>query len=96
MLKVPKNWPKDLPVPPPLPRRWFEDEKWLMDHELELAQQYPDQWVAVVNKEVVAVGKDAGAVEKLAREKTGEEEFPVWLVAPIRKVYSSHRVRVRR
>lgn len=87
-MRYPPNWPQDMPKPPPIPKRYFEDEKWLFEHENELAEKYPDQWVAVVNKEVVAAGKNLAEVERVAREKTGEEEFPVWLVTPTIKFYS--------
>jgi len=80
MRKIPKHWPKDVPIPPPIPKRWFEDERGLFEHIDDLKKQCPDQWVAVVNKEVVASGKNLAEVERLAEEKTGEKEFPVWLV----------------
>jgi hypothetical protein len=95
-MRYPKNWPKEVPKPPPVPKRYFEDEKWLFEHENELAEQYPDHWIAVVNREVVAVGKNLAEVEKSAGEKTGEREFPVWLVTPTRKFYGSHHVAVQR
>jgi hypothetical protein len=60
-----------------------------MQHSHELAQQYPDQWVAVFNKQVVAAGKNAGEVLQLAQEKTGEREIVMDLVSPIHKFYSS-------
>jgi len=85
---IPKNWPADLPIPPPIPKRWFEDEKWFMQHSSELAQQYPDQWVAVFNKQVIAAGKNASEVLRLAKEKTGGREIVIDLVSPTLKFYS--------
>lgn len=85
---IPKNWPAGVPLPPPIPKRWFEDSKWLSEHAHELAQQYPDRWVAVFNQEVVAAGKNAGEVLRLAQEKTGEREIVIDLVSPTRKFYS--------
>ncbi len=87
-MRYPPNWPKDVPKPPPIPKRWFEDEKWMNEHLRELREQYPDQWVAVVNGKVVAAGKNLAEVERLAEERTGEKEFPVRLVEATRKFYS--------
>jgi hypothetical protein len=87
-MRIPKNWPADEPVPPPIPKRWFEDEKWFMQHSSELAQRYPDQWVAIFNKEVIAAGKNLAEVERVAQEKTGERDILVDLVTPTRKFYS--------
>ena len=35
----------------------------------ELTEKYPNQWVAVVNKEVVRVGRNLEEVEKVVRQK---------------------------
>lgn len=85
--RIPKNWPKDVPIPPPIPKRYFADEQWFADHSHELAQQYPDQWVAVCNGEVIAAGKVLGEVRRLAQERTGEREIVIDLVSPTRKFY---------
>ena len=39
----------------------------------KLLEKYRDEWVAIVNKEVVAAGKDLGKVEKEAKRKTGRD-----------------------
>jgi hypothetical protein len=88
-MRYPKNWPKEVPKPPPIPRRYFEDEKWFDQHENELAQQYPDQWVAVFHGKVIAAGKIAGEVQRLAHEKTNEHDIFIDLVTPTRKSYPS-------
>jgi hypothetical protein len=91
-MRYPKNWPKDVPKPPPVPRRWFEDMQWMSEHILELTEQYPDQWVAVFHGKVVAAGKDAGQVQRLAQEKTGERDIAMDLVETGRKFYSPWRI----
>ncbi len=82
MRVIPANWPEGVPVPPPIPEQYFRDERWLFDHISDLQERYAGQWVAVVNKEVVAAGKVLAEVERLAEERTGERDFPVWLVEP--------------
>ena len=40
-------------------------------------KKYPDQWIAVVDKKVVAAGKDVQEIKKSAREKTGRKYIAV-------------------
>lgn len=56
----------------PLPKGYREDEKWADEHLGELMEKYPNQWVAVVNKEVACVGKNLAEVKKVARQKAGD------------------------
>jgi len=89
---IPKNWPKDIPIPPPTPKHYFEDQRWISEHILELIEKYPDQWVAVFHGEVIAAGKNLGEVERLAHEKTGERDIATRLIESGRKFYSPWRV----
>ena len=61
-------------------KEYWEDSRWAHDHISDLAKEYPNLWVAVVDKRVVASGKVIEEVERLAQEKTGRTEFPVILV----------------
>lgn len=36
----------------------WEDEAWAQDHFLDLVLRYPDQWVCVYQRQVVAVHED--------------------------------------
>ena len=89
---VPRDWPMEVPVPPPIPKRYFDDEWWISEHMHDLQQCYPDRWVAVVNGEVAAAGEVPADVERLAEEKTGEREFPVWFIQPESGYHSHCRV----
>lgn len=66
-------------LPPKPPKEFWEDIDWAYDHLAELSQMYPNQWVAVVNKKVVAFGKVVGEVKRIAKEKTGKSDVPVIL-----------------
>jgi alpha-beta hydrolase superfamily lysophospholipase len=62
-------------------KRYWEDQEWALDHYAELVEKYRDQWVAIVNKQVVAASKDSiKEIERTAQEKTGVEHIPVILV----------------
>jgi len=66
-------------LPPLGPHEYWEDSKWASDHFTEIVKDYPNQWVAIVDKKVVAAGRTIAEVEKAATEKTGRDEFPVYL-----------------
>lgn len=90
---IPKNWPKDLPIPPPTPKHYYEGHKWISEHMRELKEKHPDQWVAVFNGEVLAAGKDAGEVMRVAKEKTGgERDIAIRLVEATRRFYPRRRI----
>ncbi|MCK4615182.1 MAG: hypothetical protein KAU14_10295 [Thermoplasmata archaeon] len=58
---------------PKMPKRFWEDDRWANEHYSELTEEYPNQWIAVVGKKVVAYGKNLAEVEKEARKKTSED-----------------------
>ena len=68
-------------------REYWEDSKWATEHFAEIVKEYPDQWVAIVNKKVIAAGETIAEVEKMAREKTGREEFPIYFAERGIRVY---------
>lgn len=69
------------------PKEYWDDSRWAHDHISDLAQEYPNLWVAVVDKRVVAAGKVIEEVERVAQEKTGRTEFPVILAEKGIRVY---------
>ena len=46
------------------------------------------QWVAIVDKKVVAAGRTIAEVEKAGTEKTGRDEFPIYLAEKGLRVYN--------
>lgn len=71
------------------PKRYWEDEKWANEHYGELVRKYPDKWVAVVNKKVVAAGESIRKIEEIARKKTGKKLFPVLFIEGSPAIYES-------
>jgi hypothetical protein len=59
-----------------IPKEFWEDAKWAEKHYSELVKKFPDEWVAVVNREVVTAGKDLAKVKEEAKIKTGREKIP--------------------
>jgi hypothetical protein len=72
-------------------KRFWDDLNWVSDHHAELFDLYPNEWVAVYNKQVVAHGKSGAAVEQEAERQTGQPktEFPVYYVDSGDTIYAS-------
>lgn len=64
-----------IPLPYPPSQRYWEDSRWAHEHASEIAERYPDQWVAVTGQQVVAAGEDGAEVEGIAMEKVGHRQF---------------------
>ncbi len=69
---------QDHSLPSAGPREYWEDSKWVNEHAAEISQQYPNQWVAVVDKAVIAAGRDGAEVEKTATEQAGQKDFVIF------------------
>lgn len=65
------------PPVPPTPKEYWDDRDWVHEHISEITEQYPNQWIAVVDKQVVAAGKVIAEVRNEAEQKTGRKHFPV-------------------
>ncbi|MEA3360987.1 MAG: DUF5678 domain-containing protein [Thermodesulfobacteriota bacterium] len=78
---------EEMNIPSPGPEEYWEDSKWASEHFTEIVRKYPDQWVAIVDKHVVAAGSTIADVEKIATEKTGRDEFPIYFAERGIRVY---------
>ena len=68
---------KKLPPVPLLSQKCLEDDQWADQHFTEIVKKYPNKWVAVVGKRVVASGDTIAEVKRIAKKKTGQQEFPI-------------------
>lgn len=66
--------------PPEIPKSFWEDFDWGLDHLSEWMPKHPDQWVAVVNKKIVSSANDIETARSDAREKTGQTHIPVLFI----------------
>lgn len=80
-----------VPPPPPPPKEFWEDLEWADAHITEISTAYPDQWVAIVDRRVVASGPVLADVESRAMALTGRTEFPVLFAETGIRVYA-HRL----
>ena len=65
------------PPIPATPKSYWEDTKWANENFTDIVRQYPNLWVAIVDKKVVAAGKVISEVRKIAQQKTNQKSFPV-------------------
>lgn len=70
-----------------IPKRVWDDKKWMLSHMDKLQKKYKEKWVAVVNKKVVGVGENGEIARKMARKKTGAKQIPVILVESGQSLY---------
>ena len=69
------------------PKEYWEDRKWAYEHSMDLSRDYPNQWVAIVGKKVLAVGETIAEVRKAAEKRTGRKEYPVIFAERAMHVY---------
>jgi hypothetical protein len=70
-----------------IPPRFWEDEDWAYEHYAHLLNLYPNKWVAVVNKKVVAVSDGSGKILEEARAKTGQDHIAMVFIKDDSHVY---------
>lgn len=76
-----------LPPALPLSPEYVADFEWALQNMDEIVRTYPDQWIAIVNKQVVAAGKNARHARREAEKKTERKEFPIFFVEEDIRVY---------
>jgi len=57
---------------------FWDDLDWARSNHTQLAKQYPDEWVAVINRKVVAFGKNLKRVKESAMKKFNKKEIAVF------------------
>ena len=62
--------------PKPVPRYWRTEYDWAFAHYPELAQRYPNEWIAFAHHRVLAHGKALTDVLTQAKRKARVREIP--------------------
>ena len=62
-----------------IPTAYRADMRWTREHSAELHEQFQDQWVAVVNQEVVASAQGLGEAKALASQRTGKNPRDIYV-----------------
>jgi len=53
-----------------IPQAYWDNSRWAREHSTELHELYRDVWVAIADKQVVAIGADPVSVRKIGARKT--------------------------
>jgi len=75
-------------LPGPGSADYWEDSRWASENFADIVKEYPNQWVAIVDKTVVAAGKTIAEVEEACRIKTGRKDVPIYLAEKGIRVYN--------
>ena len=69
------------------PKEFWADLKWGRKNYNKLITKYTDQWVAIVDKKVVASGESIKRIRQEAIKKTGKKHIPIIYVEDASHVY---------
>jgi len=74
-------------LPPPGSKEYWEDSEWAYEHMNEISEKYPNQWVIICGKKLVAASISGSKAEQIARGKVGDQEFVILFAEKGIRVY---------
>ena len=74
-------------LPSPVSQEYWEDSEWAYEHMNEISEKYPNQWVVIYDKKVVAASTSGSEAEHIATEKVGNQEFVILFAEKGIRVY---------
>lgn len=63
-----------------IPKKFWDDREWAYEHYSDLIKKYPNKWIAVMDREVVAVSDGSGNILEEAKAKTQKKYIPIIFV----------------
>jgi hypothetical protein len=60
----------------------LKNDEWFKENYLDLMQEHPHQWIAVMDQRIIAVSSNEAGAENIAREIVGDKDFSLYYVAP--------------
>lgn len=61
----------------------IRNDLWLKENYVGLVQEYPNQWIAVMDQDVIASGITKRQVEGKAKEIAKDRRFSVYFIEPM-------------
>ena len=74
-------------LPSPVSQEYWENSEWTHEHINEISAKYPNQWVIIYKKKVVAASTSGSEAEHIATEKVGHQEFVILFAEKGMRVY---------
>lgn len=60
----------------------LKNDEWFKMNYIDLMQKYPREWIAVMDRKIIASSSSKIEVQELAREIAGEKEYYLYFVLP--------------
>jgi len=60
----------------------IRNDLWVRDNYIGLCDEFPSQWIAVVDQNVIASGISRGQVERMAAEIAQSRRFSIYFMEP--------------
>ncbi len=60
----------------------LSNDQWFKENYLQLIQDYPNQWIAVVDRRIVARGNIRSRVQADAEKIAGDKLFSLYFIEP--------------
>lgn len=70
------------------PKAFWTDLNWARRNHGKLLEKYADMWIAIVNRKVIAFGKNLKTVEEEAKIRSKRADFPVMFVECGEHIYA--------
>jgi len=74
-------------LPSPVSQEYWENSEWAHEHINEISVKYPNQWVIIYKKKVVAASTSGSKAKHIATEKVGNQEFVILFAEKGMRVY---------
>ena len=69
----------------PVPKQYWQDSQWAYKHFTDIVKMFPDKYVGIYKKNVIASGKTIEKVRETAYKKIGIKEIPIMFAE--KKIY---------
>ncbi|MGD0817629.1 MAG: DUF5678 domain-containing protein [Methanomassiliicoccales archaeon] len=60
----------------------LKNDEWFKDNYINLMQEHPREWIAVMDQKIIAISSTELEVEILANKIAGDNEYSLYFVAP--------------
>jgi hypothetical protein len=67
----------------------LKNDEWFKDNYIDLMQEHPREWIAVIDQKIIAVSSNEVEIKILAEQIAGDREYSLYYVAPTAMVTDS-------
>lgn len=63
-----------------------KNDEWFKDNYIDLLQDHPREWIAVIDQKIVAIASNETDIEVMANKIAGDKEYSVYFIAQTAQV----------